>query len=199
MEGTQKQIYDQLLAWGRGKIFFAQDFTMLGTPESVRQALSTLTGERHIIRLARGVYCFPKLEGEYTIRTIYPSTETIADAIADKSRCRIVPCPDQAAYMVGFTSLQMARYTYLTDGAPRTIHTAKATITFRHTSEMRIFSFMNRRMQLLSLGLRAIGKEGYTPEIAAIVREHIENVPQDELEHDLKLCPIWVADLLFDL
>ena len=199
MEGTQKQIYNQLLVWGRGKIFFAQDFTMLGTPESVRQALVALNEDRIIVRLARGVYCFPKLEGEYNIRTILPSTESIAEAIAEKSRCRIVPYGDQAAYLVGFTGLQIGKYTYLTDGAPRVIRTNHTTITFRHTSEMRIFSFRNRTMQLLSLGLRALGKDGYSPEIAAIVREHIEKVPKEDLEHDLKLCPGWVADLIFDL
>ena len=199
MEGIQKQIYDQLLVWGRGKIFFAQDFTMLGTPESVRQALVALNEDRIIVRLARGVYCFPKIEGEYNIRTILPTTESIAEAIAEKSRCRIVPYGDQAAFLVGFTGLQMGKYTYLTDGAPRVIRTNNTTITFRHTSEMRIFSFKNRTMQLLSLGIRAIGKEGYTPNIAAIVREHIEKVPQEDLEHDLKLCPGWVADLIFDL
>jgi hypothetical protein len=199
MEGTQKQIYDQLLRWGRGRIFVAQDFTMLGTPESVRQALSTLTDERIILRIAHGVYCFPKVEGEYSIRTIYPSAESIAEAIAEKSRCRIVPYGDQAAYLVGFTGLQIGRHTYLTDGAPRVIHTNHTTITFRHTSEMRIFSFKNRTMQLISLGIRAVGKDGITPDIRETIKERISKVPKDDLEHDIKLCPGWVSDLLFEL
>lgn len=199
MEGTQKQIYDQLLKWGRGSMFAAQDFTMLGTPDSVRQALSALTDDRIIIRVARGFYCFPKVEGEYNIRTIYPSTESVAETVAEKSRCRIVPYGDRAAYLVGFTGLQIGRYTYLTDGAPRVIHTNGTTITFRHTSEMRIFSFRNRTMQLLSLGIRALGKDGISPEIRETIRERISKVPKDDLEHDIKLCPGWVSDLLFEL
>lgn len=196
---TEQAVRDQLLKWGRGKIFFANDLTMCGTPECVRQALCVLTGEQYICRLARGIYCFPRLVGEYNIQTIYPSTESIAEAIAERSKIRIIPYGDQAAYLVGFTTLQMGRYTYLTDGAPRTIRANYTTIIFHHTSEMRIFSFRNRTMQLLSLAIRAVGKEGYTPEMAAIAAEHITNVPKEDFEHDVKLCPVWVAELMFEL
>lgn len=199
MEGTQKQIYDFLLREGRGKIFFAQDFTMFGTSESVRQALCLLTDDRIITRLARGVYCFPKVVGEYSMQTIYPSKEEIAEAIADKSHVRIVPYGDQAAYLMGFTGLQIGRYTYLTDGAPRRIGQRGGDIVFLHTSEMRIFSFKNRTMQLLSLAIRSVGKKGITPEIRECIKERISKVPRQELEHDIKLCPVWVADLLFEL
>lgn len=199
MDGLQKLIYEQLLSWGRGKIFFAQDFTMLGTPDNVRQALCSLTDDRIILRVARGVYCFPRVVGEYKIQTIYPTTESIAEAIAERSCIRIVPYGDQAAYLMGFTSIQIGRYTYLTDGAPRVIHCNKTTITFNHTSEVRIFSFMNRTMQLLSLAIRAVGKEGMTPEIRAIAAEQIMKVPRAEFQEDIKLCPGWVADIILDL
>lgn len=199
MEGTQKLIYDCLLREGRGKIFFAQDFTMLGTADSVRQALCALTDDRIIVRLARGVYCFPRVTGEYNIQTIYPSKEEIAEAIAEKSQIRIVPYGDQAAYLMGFTGLQIGKHTYLTDGAPRRIGQRGGDIIFMHTSEMRIFSFRNRTMQLLSLAIRAVGKKGITPEVRECIKERLTKVPKAELEHDIKLCPIWVADLLLDL
>lgn len=199
MEGTQKQIYDQLLSWGRGKIFFAQDFTMYGTADSIRQALCALTDDKIISRIARGVYCFPKIVGEYSMKAIYPDAEEIAQAIAEKSRVRIVPYGDQAAYLMGFTGLQIGRHTYLTDGAPRRIGQRGGDIIFLHTSEMRIFSFKNRTMQLLSLAIRAVGKEGISPEIRENIKERLIKVPQKDLEHDIKLCPVWVADLLFEL
>ena len=199
MDGTQTLILEQLRTMGRGKIFFAQDFTMLGTPKNVRQALCSLTDDRIISRLARGVYCYPKIVGEYSMRTIYPSTEEIAEAIAERSCIRIVPYGDQAAYLMGFTSLQIGRYTYLTDGAPRMIKCNYTTITFNHTSEVRIFSFINRTMQLLSLAIRAVGKDGMTPEIRALAAEHLMKVPKEEFQEDIKLCPGWVADIIFDL
>lgn len=199
MEGTQKQIYDCLLKGGRGKIFFAQDFTTLGTSDSIRQALCALTDDRIIVRLARGVYCFPRVVGEYNIHIIYPSKDEIAEAIAQKSQIRIAPYGDQAAYLMGFTGLQIGRYTYLTDGAPRRIGQKGGDIIFLHTSEVRIFSFVNITMPLLSLAMRSVGKEGITPEIRECIRERLSKVPQKELEHDIKLCPVWVADLLMKL
>jgi len=199
MEGVQKQIYDELLRMGRGKIFFAQDFSIFGSSDSVRQALCMLTDDRIIERIARGVYCFPKVVGEYVMKTISPSKEEIANAIAEKSRVRIVPYGDQAAYLMGFTGLQIGKQTYLTDGAPRRIGQRNGDIVFLHTSEVRIFSFKNRTMQLLSLAIRAVGKEGITSEIKENIKERLTKVPKQELEHDIKLCPVWVADLLLEL
>lgn len=172
---------------------------MLGTPDNVRQALCSLTDDRIIVRVARGVYCFPRVVGEYKIQTIYPSTETIAEAIAERSCIRIVPYGDQAAYLMGFTSLQMGRYTYLTDGSPRVIHCNNTTITFNHTSEVRIFSFVNSTMQLLSLAIRAVGEDGITAEIRETIKEHISKIPKAEFENDIKLCPGWVSDIIFGL
>lgn len=196
---AEQEIRRQLLKWGRGKIFFASDFTMVGSQDSVRQALCLLTDQKYICRIARGIYCFPRLVGEYGIQIVYPETESVAEAVAARSRTRIIPYGDQAAYLVGFTTLQMGKYTYLTDGAPRTIKTNYTDIHFHHTSEMRIFSFRNRTMQLLSLAIRSVGNEGFTPEMAAIAAEHIRNVPKDEFEHDIQLCPLWVAELILNL
>ena len=54
-------------------------------------------------------------------------------------------------------------------------------------------------MQLLSLAMRSVGKEGITPEIRECIRERLSKVPQKELEHDIKLCPVLVAYLLMKL
>lgn len=200
MDGVENILRVKIARFERGKIFFAQDFTTIGSPESVRLALSLLTNERFIVRLARGVYCYPKIVGEYGIRTILPDPETIAYAIAQKNRVRIVPYGEQAAYLLGFTTLQMGKHTYLTDGAPRRIGLGRqGVITFRHTSEMRIFSFLNKKMQMLSLALRMLTPENITPEIKALAAEHLMTIPQEEIQHDIKLCPVWVAELLMEL
>lgn len=200
MQGVETFVRNQIIEWGRGRIFTAHDLAMQGDAASVRQALISLNEERFIVRLARGLYCFPKLEGEYSIRTILPTADTIAHEIAEKSGVRIVPYGDQAAYLMGFTSLQMGRYTFITDGAPRHIGIGNGVfITFLHTSEMRIFMFRNRTMQLLSLAMRTVGKDGITPEIRSIIADKLTGVPRDEFEHDIRLTPAWVSDLIFSI
>lgn len=195
----EDQIIDRLGKQGRGQIFFAQEFYDLWPESSVRFALSNLNADGRIARLARGVFCFPELS-EYGMKMILPDIDTIAHSIADKTKVRIVPYGDQAAYLVGLTSVQFSSSTYLTDGAPRKIHLANGrTIEFRHTSEMRIFAFTSRKMQLMSNAMRALGRANIRVEEKEALKWHLDSVPLKDFEVDINLCPEWVRDILLDL
>ena len=102
MIGTEELIEQVLLKWGRGRIFFIRDIELNESPESIRHALSSLTEKRKILRLARGVYCFPKIVGEYTFRTVYPTDEEVAQAVAAHSGIRIIPFCISARKKTGF-------------------------------------------------------------------------------------------------
>ena len=187
----EDEIFRLLAARGRGRIFFAQEFYDLAPESSVRFALSNLSRDGKIARVARGVFVFPELT-EYGMKMILPDAEQIAQV-------RIVPYGDQAAYLVGLSSLQFL-LTYLTDGAPRTIHLSNGrTIEFRHTSEMRIFAFRSRKMQLISNALRALGRENIKATERETLKWHLDGVPMEDFEADIQLCPEWVRDILLDL
>ena len=200
MEKTvENGIMAQLSERGRGRIFFAQEFYDLWPESTVRFSLSNLAREGSVVRLARGVFCYPRLS-EYGMKMLLPDTDDIARAIAEKTCVRIVPYGDQAAYLVGLTSVQMSATTYLTDGAPRRIHLSNSrTIEFRHTSEMRIFAFSNRKMQLLSNAVRALGRKNIGIDEREALKWHLDSVPAKDFENDLPLCPEWVRELLLDL
>lgn len=202
MEEEQKiedQLYEKLTAKGRGRIFFAQEFYDYWPDSTVRFALSNLNTEGKIARLARGVFYFPELS-RHGMKMILPDVDTIATAIAEKTKVRIVPYGDQAAYLVGLTSVQFSSSTYLSDGAPRKIHLAnRRTIEFRHTSEMRIFAFQNRKMQLISNAVRALGKENIKVYEKETLKWHLDSIPAEEFYADISLCPEWVRDILLDL
>jgi len=194
-----EEIFAQLSKQGRGRIFFAQEFYGQWPESSVRFALSSLALEGKIARLARGVFVFPKLS-EHGMKMILPDEETVAHAVADKSKVRIVPVGDQAARLAGLTSLSLGSTTYLTDGAPRRIRLSNGrTIEFRHTSEMRIFAFSNRRMQLASNAIRALGVENIGDNERENMKWFLSDVPADEFENDIMLCPEWVREILLDL
>ena len=195
----EDQILAKLSKRGRGRIFFAQEFYDEYPESSVRFALSSLAEDGKIARLARGVFCFPNLS-EHGMRMILPDTDDIARAVADKTKVRIVPYGEQAAYMLGLTGISMSRTTYLTDGAPRKINLGGGRrIEFLHTSEMRIFAFRNRKMQLLSNAMRALGSDNIGPADEETIKWHLDSVPMKEFEADIQLCPGWVRDLLWDL
>ena len=194
----EDEIFRLLADRGRGRIFFAQEFYDLAPESSVRFALSNLSRDGKIARVARGVFVFPELT-EYGMKMVIPDAEQIAQAIAEKSHVRIVPYGDQAAYLVGLSSLQFL-LTYLTDGAPRIIHLSNGrTIEFRHTSEMRIFAFRSRKMQLISNALRALGRVNIKATERETLKWHLDGVPMEDFEADIQLCPEWVRDILLDL
>ena len=199
METIESDILKRLSKKGRGRIFFAQEFYDLWPESSVRFALSNLAEEGQIARLARGVFCYPRLS-EHGMKMILPDADEIAKAMARKTHVRIVPYGDQAAYLVGLTGFQISSTTYLTDGAPRKIHLSNGrTIEFRHTSEMRIFAFCNSKMQLISNAVRSLGREGIRVNEKEALKWHLEDVPTEDFNADLSLCPEWVRDLLLDL
>ena len=190
METIELSILKQLGEKGRGRIFFAQEFYGTWPESSVRFSLSNL---------ARGVFCYPRLT-EHGMKMLLPDTDEIARAIAEKTRVRIVPFGDQAAYLVGLTGVQFSSTTYLTDGAPRKIRLSNGrTIEFLHTSEMRIFAFRSRKMQLISNAVRAIGKENVKATEREVLKWYLDGIPAGEFEADIQLCPEWVREILLDL
>ena len=199
MDTVDLEILRRLAAKGRGRIFFAQEFYDLWPESTVRYTLGILAEHGEIARLARGVFCFPELS-EHGMKMLLPSPDTIAHAIADKTKVRIVPVGDQAACMVGLTGLDFNSSVYLTDGAPRGINLGNGRrIEFRHTSEMRIFAFSNRRMQLISNGIRALGRKNIGETERETLKWQLSLIPAAEFDKDVLLCPEWVRDILLDL
>ena len=187
--------------WGRGRIFFLDDFACLDDPVSVRQFICGMVDEGFVVRLARGIYCYPKLtEGEYSSRMLLPSAETVAYALAAKENVRIIPYGDQAAMKLGLTSM-VSSQKYLTDGSPRVINlTAPNKIYFNHTSEVKMFAFRNETMQLLSSAIRALGKEFFEREDKKrAIRAILKNVPEEEFMRDITLPPAWVGKIITDI
>ena len=198
--GTIDILRERIRSWDRGRIFFIDDFATLESQWGVRFGLSQLAEEGMILRLARGIYCYPKIEGEYSMSATIPDPETIAYALASKDRFRIIPYGDQAAYKLGLTGLRISDLKYLTDGAPRHINLAKGKkIFFNHTSEVKQFDFCNETMQLISSAIRALGEELIDAEKKRIIHEHLMKVPEREFLKDITLPPAWVQKIILDI
>ena len=198
----ESKMRSMIREWGRGRIFFLDDFASLEDPVSVRQFICGMVDEGFVIRLARGIYCYPRLSSdEYSNRMIKPDAETIAYALASKENVRIIPYGDQAAVKLGLSGLIVSNQKYLTDGSPRVIHlTATDKIYFNHTSEVKMFAFSNEKMQMLSSSIRVLGKEHFEdPEIRRKVRDILRDVPEKEYAEDITLPPAWVGKIIADI
>ena len=47
---------------GRGSVFFVGDFISYGNRDAVNKALERLVEKGQMLRVARGIYCYPKME-----------------------------------------------------------------------------------------------------------------------------------------
>lgn len=197
MFGTEKFVRDRILTWNRGKIFFIQDFIDLGSQGSLRIALCNLVSDKLIYRLARGIYCLPRiLNGQIVL----PSDESIAYALAYKEKVRIMPYGDIAAYRLGLSGMKISSNIYLSDGPPRRIKLYNGhQIVFNHTSEVKIFGFRNETMMLMSNTIRYLGQEQLGKYQMNILRQQIRKVPETDFSVDIEIPPVWVQEILLEL
>ena len=199
MLGVQKMVLEKIRQMDRGTIFFIDDFIELGSSGAVRIALMELKKQGIILRLARGIYCYPQIRSEYS-GYITPTPETIADTLAKKERVRIIPYGDNAAYKLGLTGLQVSNLKYLTDGASRVINlSCGKKIIFNHTSEVKIFDFCNETMQMVSAAIRALTEECLDGEKKRIIHQLLRAVPEEEFRKDITIPPAWVGKIILEI
>ena len=199
MIGIKTLVLVKIRKMPRGSIFFIDGFIELGSLGSVRLALMELKKEGLILRPARGIYCYPKIHGEYS-GFIMPTAECIADALAAKERVRIIPYGDQAAYKLGLSGLRLSNLKYLTDGPSRVINLSEGKkIFFNHTSEVKMFDFCNDTMQMVSSAIRVLTGEGLDGEKKRIIHKHLRSVPDNEFMKDITIPPAWVGEIMLDI
>ena len=191
---TYNQIVRKLSALEKGRIFFPIDFIDDGSSEAVRQSLVRLEKESYLKRLARGIYFVPKVDPLLGI--LYPSSEEIAKAIAQRDKARIMPAGIYALNRLGLSTQVPLKITYLTDGSPRKIQTGKLTITFKTTSAKNL-SLRGEISSLVIQALRELGPQGVTREILSRIGTLLAKESPEILEHDRRLAPGWIRKLLF--
>lgn len=202
MNGTLKQMREMLRTWERGRFVFTDDFASLESLGSVRIGLCQLVKDGVLHRIARGIYYYAGITGDINVKTsfVMPSEETIAYAVAERERIRIIPYGDQAARKLGITGMSISTLRYLTDGAPRVINLAKGRkIYFNHTSEVKMFDFCNETMQMISSAIRALGADMIGEREKQILQEAIRKVPEKEFEKDITIPPAWVQVIMLEV
>lgn len=202
MYGTLTQMRGMLRSWERGRFVFTDDFASLESQGSVRIGLCQLVKDGALHRIARGIYYYAGITGDINVKTsfVMPSEETIAYAVAERERIRIIPYGDQAARKLGITGMSISSLKYLTDGAPKVINLAKGRkIYFNHTSEVKMFDFRNETMQMISSAIRALGADMIGEREKQILQEAIRKVPEKEFERDITIPPAWVQAIMLEL
>lgn len=197
-----ESIEDKILAkskkCGRGSAFFVSDFVSYGNRNAVNKALERLTGKGLMIRVARGIYCYPKIEKVYGLGVVPPSLEDIAKAMAKRDGAKIVPTGLFAQYQLGLTQQVPMNVVYLTDGASRTIDLGEGkNIKFKRASP-RYFAIRSQLALLLTMALKDWKVENLREEQIALIKAKMNENPRLQTA-DLKLMPSKVREFIISL
>ena len=152
-----------------------------------------------ILRLAEGIYLYPKIDKELGLGILYPSIDTIAKAIAKKDKARIVPTGIYALNRLGFSTQVPAIAVYFTDGSPRRIKVGNGKgILFKHTAPKNL-AFKNELVILIVFALKEITKDRVTREHLNKLKHILQQVPKEEILQDVELIPSWIKNLIIKL
>ena len=196
MESIENKILKSLKKCGRGTVFFADCFARLGNADRLHKAMELLTKRGDIIRVARGIYCYPKIDKVYRLGVCPPSVEDIAAAIAKRDRARIVPTAFHAQNLLGMSQQVVMNYLYLTDGSARTLKLENGgEIKFKHTAPKNL-AFTNRLAMLITFALKDYGADGVTDEHRRRIKELLPNEKREDIERDYSLMPDWVREIV---
>lgn len=175
-------------------ILFTEDFRDMGTSSAVKVALHRAEKKGHIIRLGKGIYTKPKYS-DMLEREVLPSAADVAQAIARRDKCTIVPTGVYAQYALGMSTQMPLNVVYLTDGSPRTIKLSVGSIKFKRTSP-RNLSYTGKISSLVVQALRDITAVHVTDEDKHHVVKKLKDEDYHTLKHDIAIAPQWIAEIM---
>ena len=198
-KSIEKRVLEQIKKGKRGNMLFASDFVQLGEQKTISKALERLTNDGTILRISRGIYCYPIIDKVLGLGVLYPTLEDIAEAVAKRDKARIVPTGIYALNRLGFSTQIPMNIVYLTDGSERKLNLSNgATIEFRNAAPKN-FAFKSHLAMLLTFAYKSIGKDNITPEIIAHTKDLLAKEDKQVIEQDYQLMPAWVSTIIRSL
>lgn len=180
----------------KGKIVFVTDFLEYGDSDAVRQTLVRLAKEGVLIRLAKGIYLFPKRDPELGI--LYPSIEDVAESIAKRDRAKIKPAGVYALHKLGLSTQVPLKVSYLTDGTPRKIKVGKQILNFKPSTPKKL-ALKGNISSLAAMALEELGQKGVTENALSQIKNVLKREDPKILLEDAKLTSAWIRKIFFSV
>ena len=181
---------------GEGSVWFPSDFFECGSEKAVSKALQRLADEDILMRMERGLYCYPK-ESLWGMGKLPASSETVLEAYAKRDGFRVGPSPGEAQNALGLSEQVVMNPVYTTDGPSRKIHFYKKfrPIVLYHVPP-KVFSFRSRIMMLTLIALNDIGQDDLWQFDLERMKEIYSEIPYEEIREDLTKIPSWIRHLI---
>lgn len=192
-KSIQTRIENKIKSMKRGSVLFPSNFDDIGNVEVVKKSLLRLENKKFLVRLAHGIYLYPKQDK--LLGVLYPTIEEIAIAIAERDKARIIPTGTTALNKLALSTQIPMNIVFLTDGAPRSILVGKKIIKLKRTSPKNL-AVKGEITSLIIQALKEIGKDNVTAGQLEKIKIHLEKEKQEIIAHDTKLAPVWISKIM---
>lgn len=195
-QSIHNQIVNIIEQLPRGSLIFPSQFLEIGSESAIRMSLSRLAKEDQVERLAHGIYIIPKVDS--MLGKVYPPTEEIAKAIADRDKVTIRPTGAYALNRLGLSTQIPMNYVYITDGAARNITIGKSKIKFKATVPKKLAT-QGPISGLVIQALEELGPDEITVEMMSKITNLLKQEDPELLRHDAKLTSARIARIFYDI
>lgn len=142
--------------------------------------------------MATGIFYYPKIDKKLGLGVLYPSLDSVAEAIAKRDKARIAPTGLYALNRLGLSTQVPANYVFLTDGLPRRIKIGNGKgILLKHTAPKNL-AFKSDLAMLITFALKEIRQEGLTQEHLDRLKYVLQQALREHILQDTKLMPAWI-------
>ena len=187
------KIKQRIVRKGRGAIFASVDFLDIGSRASVNKALSRLTCQGVIRRLARRLYDYPRKSVYFDF--VSPSADDLAKAVARKHNHVLQPSPSKAANQLGLSTQVPAKLIYLTDGPTRTRAIGGWNIQFRNVSSRTLVG-AGQKIGVVFQALRHVGKDRIDDRVIGTLARALDANDRVQLSRQSKQVQAWMHSVV---
>lgn len=187
---TVARIREQLSSVPEGEPVLSSAFLQYGTRAAVDQALSRLTRDGLLSRVARGVYVRPKVNR--FVGEVPPEPMRVAQAVAKAAGTLVEWHGAEAARRLGLTTQMPAKPVFLTTGSPRTLRLGGLQVELRRAAPRKLY-FAGRPAGQALTALWYLGRSGVTPRVMKMLRRALPPEEYEALNGTRQIMPSWMA------
>lgn len=196
-KGHTAFVRNRIKEFPSGKPFVASDFSDITTMQDVRRILQRMTDSGDIRRLLNGIYIVPEWSSLLD-EEVPPSPHDVACAIARNRGWTITPSGNTALNRLGLSTQVPSVWSYVSDGPYAEYEYGTTSIKFRHSANRNITG-MSPLTGLVVQAIKALGKDGASPEDFAQVASRMREEERERLSAETQRSTAWIRKVVLEM
>lgn len=195
MKSIEDKMLSKIYGYGKGYVFSSSDFIKDFSINNIDKALSILTQQNKIRRIARGLYDYPKYS-EFLKQELNADIDQAARAIARKFNWQIEISGESALNLLGLSTQVPAKYIYLSNGPNRTYLIQDTMSLEFKKSALKNIGFKYKESSIIVQALKALGKENITDNTIAHIKAYLDQKLYEKILNDTKTSTTWIYETI---